>query len=368
MARSSGVKKIEKRLAYYYYNPAHPASFSSVGKLARAANVSLKVAKEWLMKQDVYTTHFPARKNAQSTGFYNSYYPNATWEVDLSDMSSLQRWNDSHTFMLCVIDVFSRQGQARALKSKRSEEVARAMQDIFKESGVVPEVVQSDQGSEFLGEAFQNLMKKNKILFRIARNQHKASIVERVQRTWKSRMWKYFTHKETYRWIDVLPKLIRAYNNSPHSALNGIPPNKVDEDNAYEIWESNYLRHIKSRKKFSSPRFQPGDFVRVSKYKRTFEKGYTQSFSVEVYKVDQVFFYQGLYMYQLRSITDEVVEGYFYPHELQRVYYTPDSKFKIENVLRRRVGVDGGEESFVKWKGWHPSHNSWIPTSWIEKL
>ena len=321
------------------------------------------------MKQDVYTTHRPARKTARSTGFYNSFYPNATWEVDLSDMSNLRRWNDGHTFMLCVVDVFTRQGQARALKTKSSDEVARAMRDIFQESGLVPEVIQSDMGGEFLGEPFQKLMRDNNILFRVARNLHKASIVERAQRSWKGRMWKYFTHKETYRWIDVLPKLIQAYNKAPHSSLNGIPPNKVNEHNAYAIWESNYIRHVDERKDFSKkPSFREGDFVRVSKHKKVFEKGYTQSFSVEVYRVSQVFFYQGLFMYRLRSFTGEDVEGYFYPHELERVYYTPNSEFKIENVLRRRVRGDGVEESFVKWKGWHQSHNSWIPSSWIRNL
>lgn len=368
MGKSSKLNRGEQKLRSIYYNVSHPASFSSVQKLAKAANVSVSTVRQWLMKQEVYTTHFPARKKGRQIGFYNAYHPNATWEVDLSDMSSLQRFNDSYSWMLCVVDVFSRQAQARALKTKSSEEVAGAMQDIFKESGVTPEVIQSDQGGEFLGRAFQALMKKHGILFRIARNLHKASVVERAQRTWKSKMWKYFTHKETYRWIDVLPKLVAAYNRTTHSSLNGLAPNDVNESNAYRLWEWNYLRHVNAQKaRQKAPRFQSGDFVRISKHKRTFEKGYTQSFSVEVYKVEKAFYLQGVYMYRLRSITGEVIDGNFYVHELQRVYYTPDTLFKIEHVLHRRVR-DGREESFVKWKGWHQSHNSWIPSSWIRKI
>lgn len=73
-------------------------------------------------------------------------------------------------------------------------------------------------------------------------------------------------------------------------------------------------------------------------------------------------------MYKLASLTGEEIDGNFYQHELQRVFYTPDSLFKIETVLRRRVRADGEEESLVKWKGWHPSHNSWVPNSWIRDL
>lgn len=230
MRKLRSIKAEGRRLAYYYYTPSHPASFSTAAKLARGAKVCLKQATDWLMKQEVCTTHRQARKSARNTGFtHHSYYPNSTWEVDLSDLSSLRRWNDGYTFMLCVIDVFSRQGQARALKSKTAEVVAKAMQDIFNESGVVPEVIQSDMGGEFLGEAFQKLMKDRGIRFRIAKNQHKASIIERAQRSWMGKMWKYFTYKETYRWIDVLPKLIDAYNRSPHSSLNGISPINVDK-------------------------------------------------------------------------------------------------------------------------------------------
>lgn len=61
-----------------------------------------------------------------------------TWQVDLIEFCSLSRQNDGYKYALMCIDVFSKKAFARALKSKRSKEVADAMETIFEESGVVP--------------------------------------------------------------------------------------------------------------------------------------------------------------------------------------------------------------------------------------
>jgi len=45
------------------------------------------------------------------------------------------------------------------------------------------------------------------------KSQFKASLVERLNRTLKTKMWRYFTHRNTRRWIDVLSQLVEAYNN-----------------------------------------------------------------------------------------------------------------------------------------------------------
>jgi hypothetical protein len=289
--------------------------------------------------------------------------------VDLSDLSRIKKYNKNFSYILVAIDTFSRQVHLRGLKTKQSHEVANALRDVIQSTGKHPRLLQSDQGGEFLGKPMVKLLKEYNIRFRIARGQHKASLAERVQRTLKAKLWKYFNFKETYTWIDVIQKLADGYNNTPHSALFHLSPNQVNKKNSYILWKNNYLRQIPKRKKLNPlPRFRVNDFVRVSKLKRPFDKGYTQSFSTEVYSVIHVFYHQGVYMYELASLTGERLEGYFYEHEILRVYYTPDANFKIERVLDRRKRSDGQEEILVKWKDWHPSHNSWIPTSWVTQL
>lgn len=357
-----------KILSRIYYNPRHGSSFSSVPRLAKASKLPVKLVKEWLLQQETYTSHFPARKRSKNISFYNSYFPNHTWEIDLIDLSRLIESNYPFRYALTVIDCFTRQGEARPLKSKQGLEVSQQMEDIILSAGVAPVYIQCDEGGEFLSSHFQRMIKKHKIKFRIARNQHHAAMVERFNRTLKSKLFKYLTYKESEKWVDVLPKIVEGYNKAPHRSLGGLTPNQVNDKNSYSIWEHSYLHNLQAKNKFSFPKFKENDFVRVSKLKKLFEKAYTQSFSTEVYKINNVIFRNGVYAYQLISLVNEILKGLFYEHELVKVYYTPDSYFKIERILNRRIQPNGSKEIFVKWKGWDSSHNSWIPETWTKSI
>ena len=54
----------------------------------------------------------------------------------------------------------------------------------------------------------------------------KGAIVERFQKSLKSRMYKFFIKNNIYRYLDVINKLVIGYNNSVHSTI-GMPPSKV---------------------------------------------------------------------------------------------------------------------------------------------
>ena len=95
----------------------------------------------------------------------------------------------------------------------------------------------------------------------------KASIVESFNRTLKTKMWKYFTHRETLTYVDVLSEMVASYNHTVHRTI-GIPPAEVTWANQTTVSKTLYGRKgpTKSCKCF------PGD--RLSKAKRTFKKGY----------------------------------------------------------------------------------------------
>jgi len=63
----------------------------------------------------------------------------------------------------------------------------------------------------------------------------KYAVVERVHRTIRDRQYKYFTYKNTYRSIDVLPIFLNAYNNSVHSTT-GMAQSRVTDSDVVAIW------------------------------------------------------------------------------------------------------------------------------------
>ena len=89
------------------------------------------------------------------------------------------------------------------LKTKQGQELVKASQKILS-SGQKRSKLQTDQGTEFLNRVFQKFLRENNIEFFTVNSGLKASVVERFNRTFKSKMYKYFTAKNTLTYIDVL--------------------------------------------------------------------------------------------------------------------------------------------------------------------
>ena len=60
------------------------------------------------------------------------------WQADLADMQPLAPQNEGYRFISTVIDVFSRKGWAKAVKSKKIQDIKPAFQQIFREHGDTP--------------------------------------------------------------------------------------------------------------------------------------------------------------------------------------------------------------------------------------
>jgi len=62
----------------------------------------------------------------------------------------------------------------------------------------------------------------------------KAAVVERYNRTLKTKMYKYFTFKNTLRYIDVLQDQVDSYNATYHRSI-GMAPNEVNATNEHIV-------------------------------------------------------------------------------------------------------------------------------------
>ena len=162
--------------------------------------------------------------------------PNQQWQADLVDVSRLKKTNDGTTFLLTVIDVFSKRAWCIPLKNKSAVSMVAAFAPLL--GNKPPITLQTDKGSEFLNRALQKLLKEYGVHHFATHNEEtKASIVERFNRTLKTRMWRYFTKKQSVRYIDVLQDFVRSYNNTFHRAI-GMAPSEVNATNQEEQSEA----------------------------------------------------------------------------------------------------------------------------------
>ena len=83
-----------------------------------------------------------------------------------------------------------------------------------------PNMMQTDRESEFLNSEVQMVFRNHNVHHYSSHNyQIKSGVVERFNRTLKSRMFRYLTHHNTRKWVDILPDLIKAYNGSFHRTI-----------------------------------------------------------------------------------------------------------------------------------------------------
>ncbi|CAK1582677.1 unnamed protein product [Parnassius mnemosyne] len=352
-----------------YYDPSNPAGFGSIDKLSKAmkGKMNKKQVKEWLKSQETYTLHKPIRKKFPRNRYILSNI-NELWQADLSDMRTYSQHNDGFKYILCIIDVFSKYAFARPMKKKNSETTKECFESIFTESNLTPTHIQSDKGTEFVSKDVQKYFKSKKINYYTTNNPDiKASIVERFQRTLKMKMWRYFTHNNTYRYIDVLQDLIYSYNHSFHSSIKMCPCD-VNSNNIMTVWTNLYDRRSKKLSlENPKPNFNVGDYVRITKYKHVFQKGYESNWSDEIFIISSIIDRSPWVVYTITDLQNEPIIGTFYERELQKITYNPTSQHKIDKIIDTRYSGNR-KEVLVKWKGYPDKFNSWILASSLKEI
>ena len=92
-------------------------------------------------------------------------------------------------------------------------------------------------------------------------------------------------------------------------------------------------------------------YVRISKYKNIFAKGYAPSWIEEISFVRKIKNTVS-WTYVINDLNEEEIIGSFYEKELQK---TNQKEFRIEKTLKTK-----GSKLYVKWEGYNNSFNSWM--------
>jgi len=127
------------------------------------------------------------------------------------------------------------------------------------------------------------------------------SVVEPAHRTIRDRLYKYFNYKNTYRYIDVLPKIVRAYNVKIGSAT-GMAPSGVTDTDVLAIWKRMEARRRGVR--VAKATFRLGQHVRIRKEKMKFVKSAEQNFSTEIFRIAKVIERRPRPLYELEDLNE----------------------------------------------------------------
>ena len=354
----------EAALKRAYHDPADPGSLGGVDRLLRRAkelkipDVDRETVENVLKQEQAYTLHKPARRRFPRNHIYVKGI-DGQWQADLADMQSLSRQNDGMRYILTVIDVFSKFAWAHPVRSKDAGTIRDAFRDVMRAAAPrKPPRLQTDKGKEFFNKEFDALVRRHGIQHFATESDQKAAVVERFNRTLKTRLWTYMSDRGGVRWVDVLQDIVTAYNQSYHRSIK-MKPADVQKSDENKLWARLYGDGNTELKR---ERIAPGSMVRISNVKGIFEKGYMPNWSKEHFTVNAS--PPGpprkntkRRIYKLTDYDGEPMLGSYYPEEVQQI---TDNQYRIEKVLRRRTAADGSKELFVKWEGWPEKFNSWI--------
>ena len=142
-------------------------------------------------------------------------------------------------------------------------------------------------------------------------------------------------------YINKLDDIVDEYNNAYHKIIK---MKHIDVENNTYI---NFNKELNNK----DPIFKVGNYVRISKYKNIFAKGYMPNWSEEIIIISKIK-NTVPWTYIINYLNGEEIIGTFYEKELQK---TNQKEFKIEKVLKKK-----GDKLYVKWKGYDNSFNIWI--------
>lgn len=344
-------KKWEENLEKIYYTLGGPGAFYSTKKLQKVLlekfrqKVKEKNIEKWLQGQNAYTIHRNRRKNFKRNPIL-AFYINHNWQADLGFLTKYKKYNKGFTCFLLVIDVVSRFIWGRPLKTKEGPETTAAFEEILKETAPnKPEKLQTDGGSEFFNKHFKQLIRKHGIDLYKTESDQKAAIAERAIKTIKSLISRYMTSNQTNDWASVFQNILKTYNNTYHSSIK-MKPSQVNFSNQKVVLENLY-GFIWEKDTFGTqkPKFKVGDFVRLSKVKHVFKKGYEGNWSDEIFQISKVQRRTPYFVYEVYDYSKtEKIKGTFYEHELTKVNIAPATYWKVEKILKKK---------FMKNKLWY---------------
>jgi hypothetical protein len=334
--------------AEIYYDAANPGGFGGASRLAKQAHGN---PKGWLQSQKTYTLYRPVTRKYRKRKYIVPGI-DYLWQADLADMASLSQWNNGYKYILVVIDVFSKYVWAKPVKSKTAKEVLGAFNMMMSDERK-PKHFMTDKGKEFDNVHMRNYCQRNDINYYTSQNPDtKAAVAERVIRTLKSKMYRYFHHKKAWKYTDVLAKIVSSYNKSKHRSI-GMAPKDVSKENEAQVHKKLYPAKDRKPIKF---KFSVGDTVRIAREKPVFGKGYHQQWSDEIFTIAQRNVTDPP-TYKLKDYNEQIIVGSFYEPELQLV--TDTGVYEVEEILKTR-DRNGKTEYFVSWKGYPRSAASWV--------
>ena len=214
----------------------------------------------------------------------DDYHIDDVWSLDILDLKEYgPEINRGYRYVLVVIDNFSKFGWTYPIKNTNAQTIKDSIENILISSKRQPNLIESDRGKEFYNKIFQDFLNKNNIKLYSRNSSYGAVFVEIFNRTIRDLLKKIVFEQGDGKWIDVLPKITKQYNNRVHTSTKLRPIQASLKKN-----EGYVYKNLLDKRKKKIPKFQINDLVRTADKKKTFSKSHTTNWSYKLYKITEI--------------------------------------------------------------------------------
>lgn len=267
-----------------------PAGFgSNAATLADALKydktITLQDVKDWKSK------NVERKKNLKGFNSFIAEKPFQEFQIDLFFLPDLK---EDAIGGLLFIDIFTKFVVVIPIYGKQPNEILEALKTGFEKMGGKPETIYSDNEGSFNANIVIKYLKENNIrqLFTLGH----AAYAERAIRTIKDMIYKRVEHTKQ-KWVDVLYAVLLTYNHKLKSSITGMTPVDAKKPGNQMVVASHLEIHRINKRKY--PNIKVGDWVKMLKKKKHFEKENISTWTPHIHEVLNIVESMGQKLYKV---------------------------------------------------------------------
>ena len=169
------------------------------------------------------------------------------------------------------------------MKNKYAQSITDAFSEIIKSSNRKPNLLETDDGKEYVNKIFNEFLNNNNIEKYSRYTDKEALFVERLNWTICNLLKKPKFEKENADWLSELPPVVEIYNKTIHSSVKMTPAQASRKANEEEVFSN--LHYMRQKEQ---PKFRLSQLVRTSDIGRVFSKGDNTNYSYKLYTITEV--------------------------------------------------------------------------------
>ena len=272
-----------------YHDPAGFGSNAATLEDAKKynASITLQDIKDWKSK------NIERKTNLKGFNSFIAEKPFQEFQIDLFFLPDLK---EDAIGGLLFIDIFTKYVVVIPLYSKLPNEIFDALNNGFSKMGGKPETMYSDNEGSFNANIVKKYLDENNVrqLFTMGH----AAYAERAIRTIKGMIYKRVEHTKQ-KWVDVLYSVLLTYNVKTKSIITGMTPAEARKPgNQIDVGSHLELHRIHKRK---YPNINIGDWVKILKQKKHFDKEHISTWTATIHKVLEIVESLGQKLYKVSN-------------------------------------------------------------------